>query len=96
MYPDGDKEDVLDDALDAVSPVLSNALTRENYLEHANVSPDGRTLYAARGHVGDVVAVEGRREEKFELDGDIQKILQYSEAIQIMTENAQYIDTGTV
>ncbi len=42
---------------------------------------------------GDVDAVEGRREKKFELDGDIQKILQYSEAIQIMTENAQYIDT---
>jgi putative sterol carrier protein len=42
---------------------------------------------------GDVDAVEGRREEKFELDGDIQKVLQYSEAIQIMTENAQYIDT---
>lgn len=42
---------------------------------------------------GDMDAVEGRREEKFELDGDIQKILQYSEAIQIMTENAQYLDT---
>lgn len=42
---------------------------------------------------GDIDAVEGRREEKFELDGDIQKILQYSEAIQLMTENAQHIDT---
>lgn len=28
VYPDDDKEDVLDDALDAVSPVLLNALTR--------------------------------------------------------------------
>ncbi|EMA43513.1 sterol carrier protein [Halococcus morrhuae DSM 1307] len=42
---------------------------------------------------GDVNAAEGRRKEKFELDGDIQKVLQYSEAIQVMTENARYIDT---
>jgi hypothetical protein len=42
---------------------------------------------------GDLDAVEGQREKHFELDGDIQKILRYSEAIQLMTDNAQYIDT---
>jgi DNA-binding beta-propeller fold protein YncE len=63
-YPDRDREDALDDALDEVSPVLLNTLVRENYLEHANVSPDGRTLYASRGHVGDVVAIDIETREK--------------------------------
>ena len=72
VYPDEDKEDALSDAIDQVEPTLLNAFVRENYLEHANVSPDGRTLYAARGHVGDVVAVDIETGEKLwetELDG---------------------------
>lgn len=72
VYPDQDKEDALNDAVDQVEPVLLNTLVRDNYLEHANVSPDGRTLYAARGHVGDVIAVDIETGEKLwetELEG---------------------------
>lgn len=72
VYPDRDREDALGDALDDVSPTLLNTLIRENYLEHANVSPDGRTLYASRGHVGDVVAIDIETNEKLwetNLDG---------------------------
>ncbi len=42
---------------------------------------------------GDLDPVEGRREEIFELDGDIQKVLQYATAIQLLTETAAEIDT---
>ena len=65
VYPDEDEEDALEDALvDQVEPEIMNAWARENYIEHVNVSPDGRTLYASRGHVGDVVAVDVETGEK--------------------------------
>lgn len=65
VYPDEDAADALEDAtVDQVEPEIMNAWGRENYIEHVNVSPDGRTLYAARGHVGDVVAVDVETGEK--------------------------------
>lgn len=42
---------------------------------------------------GDLGAIEGLMDGQFELDGDMQKVLQYSEAATIMTENAARIDT---
>lgn len=65
VYPDDGDDDPLEDAfVDRFEPEILNAFARENYLEHANLSPDGRTLYAARGHVGDVVAVDVETGEK--------------------------------
>ncbi|RRJ28021.1 YncE family protein [Halocatena pleomorpha] len=72
VYPDRDKEDALEDVIDSISPVFLNAVVRDNYLEHASLSPDGRTLYASRGHVGDVVAIDIETGEKLwetNLDG---------------------------
>lgn len=72
VYPDGNREDLLSDAIDELEPELLNAFARENYLEHANISPDGRTLYASRGHVGDVVAIDietGDKRWETELEG---------------------------
>ncbi len=63
-YPDQNKEDKLEDSLDHSTPKLLNTFLRENYLEHANVSPDGRTLYASRGHVGDILAIDIETGEK--------------------------------
>lgn len=42
---------------------------------------------------GDVDPVEGMMDGTFDLDGDMQKVLQYSEAAVVMTENAAEIDT---
>lgn len=104
VYPDEDKEDALDDALDEVSPVLLNTLVRENYLEHANVSPDGRTLYASRGHVGDVVAIDIETNEKLwetSLDGfraDHQTIApdgKYLYISDLVADEVDKIDTET-
>lgn len=65
VYPDDDEKDALEDAtVDQVEPEIMNAWGRQNYIEHVNVSPDGRTLYAARGHVGDIVAVDVETGEK--------------------------------
>lgn len=64
VYPDGDPDDQVSDVVDRVEPKVLNAFARENYIEHANLSPDGRTLYAARGHAGDVVAVDVESGEK--------------------------------
>lgn len=36
VYPDRDKEDALDDVIDAISPHFLNAVVRDNYLEHAH------------------------------------------------------------
>ncbi|WP_330633034.1 YncE family protein [Halocatena halophila] len=63
-YPVGTKEDLLRDAIEHTIGAVINAFTRENYLEHANLSPDGRTVYIARGHVGDVVAIDLETQEK--------------------------------
>lgn len=64
LYPDNEKDELLQDALQSVATEIINALARENYVEHVNISPDGRTLYAARGHVGDVVAIDIESNEK--------------------------------
>lgn len=72
VYPDRDKEDALDDVIDSIAPIFLNAVVRDNYLEHATLSPDGRTLYASRGHVGDIVAIDIETNEKLwetNLDG---------------------------
>ncbi|WP_254534609.1 SCP2 sterol-binding domain-containing protein [Halomarina litorea] len=42
---------------------------------------------------GDVGAMDGLMSGKFDLDGDMQKVLQYSDAAVVMTENAAAIDT---
>ncbi len=63
-YPIGDKEDLLQDAIEHTIGAVLNAFTRANYLEHANLSHDGRTVYIARGHVGDVVAIDLVTREK--------------------------------
>lgn len=64
LYPDNEKDELLQDAIQSVATEIINAFARENYVEHVNVSPDGRTLYAARGHVGDVVAIDIESNEK--------------------------------
>lgn len=64
VYPDENPEDQVSDVIDHVEPQILNAFARENYIEHVNISPDGRTMYAARGHAGDVVAVDIETEEK--------------------------------
>lgn len=72
VYPDENPEDPVSDAVDEVEPRVINQFARQNYLEHVNISPDGRTLYAARGHAGDVVAVDiatGDKRWETELDG---------------------------
>lgn len=58
LYPEGNRTDSLHDSIQSVGTEILNAFARENFVEHVNVSPDGRTLYAARGHVGDVVAID--------------------------------------
>lgn len=42
---------------------------------------------------GDVGPIEGLMDGRFDLDGDMQKVLQYSEAAMVMTENAANVDT---
>jgi putative sterol carrier protein len=42
---------------------------------------------------GEVGAIDGMMGGKFELDGDMQKVLQYSDAAVVMTENAGKVDT---
>jgi putative sterol carrier protein len=42
---------------------------------------------------GDLGAIDGLMGGQFELDGDMQKVLQYSEAAVVMTENAAEVDT---
>lgn len=42
---------------------------------------------------GDIDPVEGMMDGTFELDGDMQKVMQYSQAAIVMTENAGEIDT---
>lgn len=42
---------------------------------------------------GDVDAIEGMMNGQFDLDGDMQKVLQYSDAAVVMTANAGEIDT---
>ena len=42
---------------------------------------------------GEIGAIDGLMSGKFELDGDMQKVLQYSDAATVMTENAAEIDT---
>jgi putative sterol carrier protein len=42
---------------------------------------------------GEVGAIDGMMDGKFDLDGDMQKVLQYSDAAVVMTENASNIDT---
>jgi DNA-binding beta-propeller fold protein YncE len=58
LYPEANRVDSLHDSIQSVGTDILNAFARENYVEHVDVSPDGRTLYAARGHVGDVVAID--------------------------------------
>ena len=42
---------------------------------------------------GDLDPIEGLMDGKFELDGDMQKVMQYSQAAVVMTENAAAVDT---
>jgi len=42
---------------------------------------------------GEVDPVEGMMDGTFDLDGDMQKVMQYSQAAIVMTENAGKIDT---
>jgi putative sterol carrier protein len=42
---------------------------------------------------GEIGAIDGLMSGKFDLDGDMQKVLQYSDAATVMTENAAEIDT---
>lgn len=42
---------------------------------------------------GEIGAIDGLMDGKFELDGDMQKVLQYSQAAIVMTENAAAIET---
>ena len=105
VYPDEDEEDALEDAtVDQFEPEVLNAWGRENYIEHVNVSPDGRTLYAARGHVGDVVAIDVESGEKIwetELDGvraDHQKLSpdgRYLFTSDIVVDQVDKIDAET-
>jgi putative sterol carrier protein len=42
---------------------------------------------------GEIGAIDGMMSGVFELEGDMQKVLQYSDAAVVMTENAGSIDT---
>ena len=42
---------------------------------------------------GEIGAIDGMMGGQFELDGDMQKVLQYSDAAVVMTENAGKVDT---
>lgn len=42
---------------------------------------------------GEVGAIDGLMDGKFELDGDMQKVLQYSQAAMVMTDNAGNVET---
>ncbi len=64
--------------------------------------PDGEDWgFAYRGTYGDwkqlirgeIGAIDGLMDGKFDLDGDMQKVLQYSEAAVVMTENAGDVPT---
>lgn len=104
VYPDPGSEDPASDVVDDVEPNIINSFARQNYLEHANVSPDGRTLYAARGHAGDVTAVNIATGEKLwetELEGaraDHQVIStdgRYLFTSDLSTDHIDKIDTRT-
>lgn len=43
---------------------------------------------------GEVGAVEGMMDGQFDLDGDMQKVLQYSDAAVVMTDNAAAVETA--
>jgi len=104
VYPDPGSEDPASDVVDDIEPRFVNSFARTNYLEHANVSPDGRTVYAARGHAGDVVAVNIATGEKLwetEMDGgraDHQVIStdgRYLFTSDLTTDHIDKIDTRT-
>lgn len=104
VYPDTGSEDPVSDAVDDIEPEVVNSFARQNYLEHANVSPDGRTLYASRGHAGDVTAVNLATGEKLwetELEGgraDHQVIStdgRYLFTSDLTTDHIDKIDTRT-
>jgi putative sterol carrier protein len=42
---------------------------------------------------GELGAIDGMMDGRFDLDGDMQKVLQYSNAAIVMTENAGKVDT---
>jgi putative sterol carrier protein len=42
---------------------------------------------------GELGAIPGLMQGRFELDGDMQKVLQYRQAAMVMTENAANVDT---
>ena len=78
--------------------LVDGRCTRAEQIEKPTSENFGFRFYGPATHwkhliQGGLDPVEGRREEKFELDGDIQKVLEYSKAIQAMTENAHYIET---
>lgn len=69
---------------------------------YRTTDPEGEDWgFAFRGDYGDwkrlirgeVGAVEGMMDGEFDLDGDMQKVLQYSEAAVVMTDNGANVDT---
>lgn len=65
VLPDGEDATVgEDDPIQAaVGQELVEAAGGENFVQDQDVSPDGRTLYVARGHRGDVAAFRIRTGE---------------------------------
>lgn len=74
----------------------------ECHTAYVTDDPDGEDWgFAFRGEYsnwkklieGELDPVEGMMDGTFDLDGDMQKVLQYSEAAVVMTESAAEIDT---
>lgn len=85
-------------------PVYLYIVVRDGSCENAYVTddPDGEDWgFAFRGGAaswkrlieGDLDPMEGMMDGTFELDGDMQKVMQYSRAAVVMTELASDIDT---
>lgn len=69
---------------------------------HVTEDPEGEDFgFAFRGDAddwkalidGDLDPMEGMMDGRFDLEGDMQKVMQYSQAAIVMTENASKIDT---
>lgn len=92
-----------DDAYDGDTVYLYVDLVDGECTEAREVESEDAVEYgfAYRGDYGDwkalvhgeVGAVEGLMDGTFDLDGDMQKVLQYSDAAVVMTENAAAVDT---
>lgn len=94
VLPDGETEpDPREDPEQRVAyPVVNEFAGGENYVQDVDVSPDGRTVYVARGHLSDVVAIDVETNElRWETGTD-----GYRADHQVISPDGRYLYTSAV